>query len=309
MVASVHMSSSQRSIGIVPLAILAAGIALAVGLLAAQRIERNRFLERVQAVAVARAIIERGGAGGGLARQRILLEQLAADGESLADLDLRDAKLARIDLSGALLDFTQLAGAELGAAKLPLASLIGARLRGADLTRANAIGADFTAADLSRVVLSGAALDRADFTTAKLWNANLQGASLDRARFVRAYLVAADFRGADLSGAQLFESDLFEADLRGALLRGARLESARLKHANLSRSDLGEVRSSTLSAAQLRSACMDPARTQLPPDFVFDVRRYDAPDRCCDLWPDGFVHDAAGQCVPAAPDPRENGKR
>lgn len=293
------MSSRRASFGIVPLAILAVGILLAASLLAVQRSRRAEFAERQQAVAVARAIIERGGAAG-TPRRRLLLETLAADGESLAELDLRDAKLARIDLSGAVLDFAKLGGADLAASKLPLVSGVGASLRGADLTRVNAVGVDFTGADLSNVALGGSALQRADFTQAKLWNAKLPGARLAHARFVRAQLAGADLSGADLESAQLFESDLFEANLQGASLRGAQLGSARLKHANLTGADLREAPPAQLSAAELRSSCMDPATTLLPEGFVFDAQRYRPTDRCCELWPLAFVRDATAGCAPAA---------
>lgn len=114
----------------------------------------------------------------------------------LTRANLNDARMAGIDLSGAIL------------AK--------AELEAADLTGAMAQGANFTAAKLQGVDLTGAQLARADFT-----HAGLQGAALTRASLREATLRDADLEAADLAQARLQGANLGGARLRAASLRGA----------------------------------------------------------------------------------------
>jgi uncharacterized protein YjbI with pentapeptide repeats len=293
------MTSAQARPGVVPIAIFALGLLLAGTLLLKLRLSNASAQQRARSVAVALEVIRRG--AGGEARRRMLLEQLAAQGESMAGLDIRDAKLARIDLSRVIFDFANLRGADLRAARLPNASLIGTVIRKSDLTGADLRGADLTGADLSGATLAGCSLQRADLTAANLWGADLRGAQLEDARLVKARLVSADLRGANLERAQLFESDLFEADLRAALLRGAQLGAARMKLANLSRTDLGELAFAALTAADLRLACLDAEQTRVPDWIVFDLSRYRPPERCCELWPEDFERGRDGRCAAIGP--------
>ena len=85
-----------------------------------------------------------------------------------------------------------------------------------DLTRADFTGVDgrrakFTDAVLVETLWTGARLIGADFTKSHLARASFRGADLRRARFFRA-----DLRGADLTGARLDGTDFLKADLSGA---------------------------------------------------------------------------------------------
>jgi hypothetical protein len=112
---------------------------------------------------------------------------------ALQDLVADGVSLARIGLSGANLDEANLSGANLWQANLSGASLLGANLSGASLDWANLSGAN----------LLGANLSRANFGEANLSGANLGEANLSRANLDWANLTGADLTGADLSGADL----------------------------------------------------------------------------------------------------------
>ena len=125
----------------------------------------------------------------------------------MPDADQRSrGLLARVDLTGSDLGYSDLAGADLHYSDLSDSFLLGADLRGADLT-----GVWFVHA-----MLEGTRLHQADLRTAVLWQARLAGADLRATD-----LTAADFTGAHLHGARL---DL--ADLRGADFTAADLASA-----------------------------------------------------------------------------------
>ena len=125
----------------------------------------------------------------------------------MPDADQRSrGLLARVDLTGSDLGYSDLAGADLHYSDLSDSFLLGADLRGADLT-----GVWFVHA-----MLEGTRLHQADLRTAVLWQARLAGADLRATD-----LTAADFTGARLHGARL---DL--ADLRGADFTAADLASA-----------------------------------------------------------------------------------
>ncbi len=99
----------------------------------------------------------------------------------ISGADLRQANLARTDLSGA-----NMVNADARRAKLFSAKMAGANLNGANLADA-------------------------DLTKSDLTNASLVGANLHTARLFRAIL-----RGADLTNAKLDGADLLNADLSGA---------------------------------------------------------------------------------------------
>ncbi|MBM3590916.1 MAG: pentapeptide repeat-containing protein, partial [Alphaproteobacteria bacterium] len=104
---------------------------------------------------------------------------------------------------------------------LPDANLIYVILSGANLSGANLIGADLFQADLTGADLSGADLTDAILTGANLRRANLNGANLFDANLYDANLSGADLSGADLTGADLTSANLTGADLTGADLTGA----------------------------------------------------------------------------------------
>ncbi|MFB7254875.1 pentapeptide repeat-containing protein [Streptomyces nojiriensis] len=113
-----------------------------------------------------------------------------------SDLNLYDAELQGVDLSGVY--------------------IVGAELNGADLSNANLITASLKGADLT-----GAKLDLAD-----LYEANLQEAQLNGADLEVADLTGADLNGADLSEAKLTGADLDNADLTGAVVAVKQVISA-----------------------------------------------------------------------------------
>jgi uncharacterized protein YjbI with pentapeptide repeats len=87
-------------------------------------------------------------------------------------------------------------------------------LSGADLNWASLRGANLSGADLSGADLSEADLSEADLNWADLSGADLSGAGLSGASLRGANLSGADLSGADLSEADLSEADLSRADLR-----------------------------------------------------------------------------------------------
>ncbi|NOX76138.1 MAG: pentapeptide repeat-containing protein, partial [Gammaproteobacteria bacterium] len=114
---------------------------------------------------------------------------------------LEGQRLASIDLRGARLRNSNLAGADLR----------GAKLGGADLAYANLVGANMVAATLGQAVLMGA---------------NLHNANLSAADFSRANMTYAILRGVDLRSANLTDADLSHADLQGAKVITATLTGA-----------------------------------------------------------------------------------
>lgn len=93
--------------------------------------------------------------------------------DALQDLVANGVSLAGVRLDGAWLDGIHLAGA-----RLERASLRNAILRGADLRRANLQGADLTGADLTGADLREAILKGATVAGAALSAADLSGADL-----------------------------------------------------------------------------------------------------------------------------------
>jgi uncharacterized protein YjbI with pentapeptide repeats len=103
--------------------------------------------------------------------------------------DLRDANLARSDLTHAFFSEADLCDADLTGATLVgtnfcLARLRGARLAGADLHRANLDRADLTGADLSganleRTLLVGTIVSKARFSDCRVYGASVWDVDLD----------------------------------------------------------------------------------------------------------------------------------
>jgi uncharacterized protein YjbI with pentapeptide repeats len=143
--------------------------------------------------------------------------------------DLREADLAKANLSKATLY-----GADLAKANLSEANLFEANLYEANLSDANLFEANLGRAYLNKVNLFYANLCRADLTGASLPGVNLGGANLTGAKAGEASLYSVNLKGANLTGgAVLTGADLSEADLSGANLSGAKLSGANLSRANL----------------------------------------------------------------------------
>src|SRR5579883_3212089 len=97
-------------------------------------------------------------------------------------LDLRNADLKAVNLSGVDLIRADLREADLSGANLDNAVLVEADLSGVNLSGAN-LSADLKGANLSRANLSGANLTRVDFTKANLTRTNFTQAIIGWTRF------------------------------------------------------------------------------------------------------------------------------
>ena len=122
--------------------------------------------------------------------------------------DLRNAKLAGVDLNGE-------------------------NLSGVDFTKADLSFADLEQANLENAILQRANLDNANLYRAHMKNANLRRASLAKTHLIKPTLTNADlsevdlkatnvnFDDANLAHVKLFGTDLSNIDLRRAILTGA----------------------------------------------------------------------------------------
>ena len=133
------------------------------------------------------------------------LREAAFAGRPLAGINLRRARLFRIDFSGA----------DLGGAQL-----LHAGLRQADLRGANLQGADLQGADLRQADLQGADLSGADLSGADLTQTDLRSADLRQARLARTVLYMTDFFGAKLDAEHFLEANLLQARTEGVAVDG-----------------------------------------------------------------------------------------
>jgi uncharacterized protein YjbI with pentapeptide repeats len=124
------------------------------------------------------------------------IETLASRG-----IDLNVVKLPGAYLLGVKAPRVSLVRSDLSGSVLQNSDLSKAYLAEADLSNANLIKADLSAAILRRASFYGAGLDEADLSGADLRGASLNGANLT---------------DADLSGAKLNGTNLFKANLSGA---------------------------------------------------------------------------------------------
>jgi uncharacterized protein YjbI with pentapeptide repeats len=187
---------------------------------------------------------------------RELITQYAAGvrdfrGVNLNEANLRGVKLSGANLSGANLNVANLSGANLSHANLNQARLNVARLSAANLSHAKLNRALLNVANLIRADLGHAELVEALIMRAELIRAELSGANLTGAN-----LSGTDLREATLRGANLSYSNLSEVNLRDAVLSGAILEQVTLSGADVSRTDLSgaNLREAELSQANLNRA-------------------------------------------------------
>lgn len=170
-----------------------------------------------------------------------LLEKYATGVRDFSGIDIREANLSGVKLSGAdlshaNLSVVNLSGANLSGANLNHAKLNVARLRGAHLTGANLNNASLNVSNLIRADLS-----RAQLKAASLIRAELIRADFNRAELTEANLASADLREATLRHANLRRANLSEAIVRGGVLTGANLEQAYLNGTDLGRCDLSSA--------------------------------------------------------------------
>ncbi|GAX36909.1 pentapeptide repeat-containing protein [Nodularia sp. NIES-3585] len=185
-----------------------------------------------------------------------LLEQYAAGVINFSGVDLCEANLSGVKLSGI----------NLSEADLSIVNLSGANLSGANLSNVKLNVARLSGANLESVILNNSSLNVANLIRADLSRAQLRGASLVRAELIRADLSRADLFEANLNSADLREAtlrqanlryaNLSEADLKDCSLVGANLEMANLNAADLSNADLNgaNMRDTELKQADLSHA-------------------------------------------------------
>ncbi|WP_414542432.1 pentapeptide repeat-containing protein [Nostoc sp. CCY0012] len=180
----------------------------------------------------------------------------------LSIVNLSGANLSAANLSHVKLNVARLSGANLDSANLNNSSLNVANLIRADLSRAQLRGASLVRAELIRADLSRADLFEANLNSADLREATLRQANLRHANFSEASLKGCSLVGANLEMANLNAADLSRADLSGANVRDAELKQADLRHANLSGADLSgaNLRWADLQGANLRWADLSGAK-------------------------------------------------
>jgi len=142
----------------------------------------------------------------------------------------------KIDLTDADLGNIQLTGVDLTKARLIRANLFQAQFSGADLSRAN-----IRKANLFMANLSGAKLDNASLKQANLGSADLSGASLIEANLSNAELRNTRIRNANLEKANLYNARMGSAVLWNANLTGVNLTNANLNHTNLDGANLSHA--------------------------------------------------------------------
>jgi uncharacterized protein YjbI with pentapeptide repeats len=196
------------------------------------------------------------------------LERAAANGtpmhyRDLTHLDLANAQLGSLDLTGSLLDHTDLSGADLSGAvfrdcMLSSTRLNGANLRGSDLRGATTVEADFTGADLSDAIL-----DKVPLVGSKLNGCILAGASVAEGLLLELDLSDVDLSGCRGERALFFGSDLSRARFDRAELVNCVLMNATLEDASFFLADLRKAALCGVKAARASFVASDLHRAGL----------------------------------------------
>jgi uncharacterized protein YjbI with pentapeptide repeats len=163
-------------------------------------------------------------------------------------MDLSNANLREINLSGCRLIFCNFRGADLSNANLSDTDLTstsfrGANLSGANLTNANIANGDeygtyLNGANLSGAILSGVTLCEANCSLVDLRGAILNGAIIERDLLNNGEFTNINFDGVDLSRIDLSGINLSSANLSGAIMSGANLSQIALDGVSLKGVDL-----------------------------------------------------------------------
>lgn len=159
--------------------------------------------------------------------------------------------LARVDLIGSDLGYSDLAGADLHYSDLSQSFILGADLRRADLT----------GAWLVRAVLDGARLHQADLRSAVVWLARLPGADLRAADLTGADFSGALIRDASLDLADLRGTDFSAADITGTTFRGAIADDTTIWPAGFDPQQVGVLTAGGLPPPRPQSYSADPQIT------------------------------------------------
>lgn len=159
------------------------------------------------------------------------LSRLRAEGLTLRDADLREARLVDCRWRNCLLVDVRL---DRGACQA-------GTFRLCKMERLRAPGASFTGTRIENTSAEGCLFDDADFASAVLTDSSFARCSLRNANLAGASAAGLDLRGADLRGAILTNMCLVDVDLRGALLSRATLAGADLRGADLRGAELDDT--------------------------------------------------------------------
>ncbi len=118
-------------------------------------------------------------------------------------------------------------------------------------------GANCPGCNLFQADLASLELKNRNFAGARLRQADMSAAILTHSRFDRADLRDLNGYGAVFTGSSFAHADLTNASFVGAYLEGANFSGAHLNGVNFSGAEM--ERAMGLTAAQLASACGDPA--------------------------------------------------
>lgn len=153
------------------------------------------------------------------------LQDLNRDGVSLVGIDISGAYLPELNLKNAKLERANISEAAVYDADLAGAQLLVANLAKSELERVNFSGADLFDANLAEADLAGSNLSEAELIMAnlsgvRLYDANLSGAKILNANLTGAKLYYTNLVGANLSETELTGAEFIGADMRNAYLRG-----------------------------------------------------------------------------------------
>lgn len=232
-----------------------------LGVVAALSLQLVELWEREEYVSWAIVSLNQGKAANG--GRSLALETLAMIDSNLTGLNIENAVLPKLDLSGSDLLQGNFSQANLMQANLSNTQLVYANLQGTYLESADLSGANFEFANLQGAQLLQANLNDANLERANLQQANLSNTNLSTARNLDSAILAGAFYNArtqfpknfnpKTAGAILLEpnTDLSNANLAGMMLSQVNLSGVNLTSADLSDAFLVDV---NLSGANLKGA-------------------------------------------------------
>lgn len=137
-------------------------------------------------------------------------------GVNLANADLHDIDLSGANLSEARLGAADLTGTNLAHADLTRAEMFSVRMQGAVLKHTQMNDANLFSSKLKRCVFHAASAQNVDFSYTTLEAADFEGANLHGARMLSAMLRNVNFRAAQLGSVNFTNADLMNANFEGA---------------------------------------------------------------------------------------------
>lgn len=198
--------------------------------------------------------------------EEIEISDSYVDTKDLSGINLKNAKLKKLDLRFSNLKNANMIGATIESCLLDKSDFSGSHLRQArfeecDLPNTNFIRSSFEETlfyrcNLKNSDLSKSKMKESDFSKSDLSQANLENSDLSFSHFFDATLLQANLKNADLSHAFLCSADFDHANLSQAKLIGSNLDGASFRCSNLQGADLqGAILiGADLSAANLCNA-------------------------------------------------------